>query len=643
MSPGSRKSKKLSTRAAKEQSKFSPKSTNLHANGGKSAPTCAFNPALGTIHTIEISTSAPVLTMQKNAQLIIDETEEQSLSSPGTIADYDSVSNNDSFSGESEDHKEKATTSTIASRSDSIPVPGSDADKRDKIRQKNERKHQRQKEKRAQELHMRCSGFLMSCKLKVLAQQLVAMGFSSERAAVALIANEGRMEESVAWLLQESEQISEHVKPNPEDRAHMKLDISEELAKIAGLEKKYKCSKQEVERAVVACEGDLVKAEDNLKAQKQELAAAAGNPKVEGACEPSGWNDKMGMNLGQNPMMRSHGKGAPSFNQQQQQQQIDERVLNYTKAAGTGAMFQESVDRNLQSLKTQQLPSWVRAQVAAAATIEKGWPSTSSGPSVSNPLRPTLQFPMASATSDSQHPIFNSEVKANIQAGSQRENFAMQRLPSMVNTKQSSTSTSIGVSPSTGWYLNGITNMEMMASNANVGHSLQNTGLSGSSPPQFYSRSHTQSFVSSPLDSISARQSGWNLTGNSVVSPFMSASLAAPASLGLFSGWGSLGSTNSVDWSSDSSFSQRDYSSIDWSLDLTQLRPSVSDTWSTMMMGEKARARSVMNGVFIPGLQDSSSLVAKASASAASREWTTPFAGKDLFGVPRRQFVAYPL
>lgn len=642
MSPGSKKSKKLSTRAAKEQAKVSAKSTNLHANGGKSAPTSAYNPALGTFHTIEISTSAPVLTMQKNAQLIIDETEEQSLSSPGTVADYDSVSNNDSFSGESEDHKEKATTSTIASHSDSIPVPGSDADKRDKIRQKNERKHQRQKEKRAQELHMRCTGYLMSCKLEALAQQLVAMGFSSQHAAVALIANEGRMEESVAWLLQESEQNSEHVKPNPEDRARMKLDISEELAKIAGLEKKYKCSKQEVERAVVACEGDLVKAEDNLKAQKQELVAAAGNPKVEGACEPTRWNDKMAVNSGQNPMMRSQGKGAPSFSNQQQQR-VDERNLNYTKAAGTGTMFQESVDRNLQSLRTQQLPNWVRAQVAAAAAIEKGWPSTSSSPSVSNPLRSTLQFPMPLATSDSQHLIINNEVKANIQAGSLREkNFAMQCLPSMVNTKRSSTSTSISVGRATGWYTNGISNMELMASSANdVGCNLQNTGLSGFSPPQFYPRSHSQSFISNSLDSASARQSGsWNLTGNSLVSPFTSASLAAPASLGLFSGWGSLGSTNSVDWSSDGSFPQRDYRSIDWSLDLTQLRPSVSDTWPTMMMGEKARARSVM---YFPGLQDSSSLVAKASSSAASREWTTPFAGKDLFGVPRRQFVASPL
>ncbi|KAK6144133.1 hypothetical protein DH2020_020953 [Rehmannia glutinosa] len=55
------------------------------------------------------------------------------------------------------------------------PVPGADNDKREKIRQKNE-KHQRQKERRAQELHERCSGYLMSRKLEALAQQIVAMG-----------------------------------------------------------------------------------------------------------------------------------------------------------------------------------------------------------------------------------------------------------------------------------------------------------------------------------------------------------------------------------------------------------------------------------------------------------------------------------
>ena len=43
-------------------------------------------------------------------------------------------------------------------------------------------------------------GYLMSTKLEALAQQLVAMEFSSECATNALILNEGRVEESVLWL-----------------------------------------------------------------------------------------------------------------------------------------------------------------------------------------------------------------------------------------------------------------------------------------------------------------------------------------------------------------------------------------------------------------------------------------------------------
>ena len=44
------------------------------------------------------------------------------------------------------------------------------------------------------------NGYQMSRKLEALAQQLVAMEFSSECATNALILNEGRVEESVLWL-----------------------------------------------------------------------------------------------------------------------------------------------------------------------------------------------------------------------------------------------------------------------------------------------------------------------------------------------------------------------------------------------------------------------------------------------------------
>ncbi|GJR46054.1 UBA-like protein [Tanacetum coccineum] len=64
------------------------------------------------------------------------------------------------------------------------------------------KRHQRQKERRAQELHERCSGYLMSRKLEGLAQQLVTIRFSYERATMAIILNEGKVEQSVAWLFE---------------------------------------------------------------------------------------------------------------------------------------------------------------------------------------------------------------------------------------------------------------------------------------------------------------------------------------------------------------------------------------------------------------------------------------------------------
>jgi len=93
-------------------------------------------------------------------------------------------------------HKEKSSKGLVQSES----VPGADNDKQEKIRQKNERKHQRQEDRRAQELHERCIGHLMSRKLETFSQQLIVMGFSYERATMALISNEGRVEESVEWL-----------------------------------------------------------------------------------------------------------------------------------------------------------------------------------------------------------------------------------------------------------------------------------------------------------------------------------------------------------------------------------------------------------------------------------------------------------
>ncbi|EPS73433.1 hypothetical protein M569_01332, partial [Genlisea aurea] len=230
------------------------------ANGGITSN--GYNPLSGTFHTFEsLSVSTPSSPNVNGRFRNIDDVDDHNGSSLGDGVECDTISNNGSWSGKSDDHKEKPFQ---PSTQESVPG-AADTEKREKMRLKNERKHQRQKERRAQELHERCSGYLMSRKLEALAQQLVAMGFSSERAMMALILNEGRVEESVSWLFDSGIEEKNSTEQNLVDSGeNLKIDISEELAKITDMEIKYKVSKQEVERAIVSCEGDIEKAEEML-------------------------------------------------------------------------------------------------------------------------------------------------------------------------------------------------------------------------------------------------------------------------------------------------------------------------------------------------------------------------------------------
>ncbi|KAJ0448468.1 putative UBA-like superfamily, Ubiquitin-associated domain-containing protein [Helianthus annuus] len=272
----SRSKSKDKKAAGKEPLKPSTKPTTSAIVGG-SAPASGYNPLLGTFHSLETAPVSSVPPVHANGRFRdIDDTDDPSGNS---VVEYDCVSNNGSWSGESEDPKDKPSQGPTSRQEASHGV---DSDKREKIRQKNEKKHQRQKERRAQELHERCCGYLMSRKLEALAQQLVAMGFSSERATMALILNEGRLEESVAWLFDVGEDSVNQKEPKSDHGGgggNLKVDISQELAQIADMEIKFKCSKQEVERAVVACEGDLDQAAEHLlKFQKQESNAPPPKP-----------------------------------------------------------------------------------------------------------------------------------------------------------------------------------------------------------------------------------------------------------------------------------------------------------------------------------------------------------------------------
>uniref|UniRef100_A0A5B7B965 UBA domain-containing protein n=1 Tax=Davidia involucrata TaxID=16924 RepID=A0A5B7B965_DAVIN len=639
MSPASKsksKSKdKSSARAAKEQQKASSKLSGS-TNTGNGSPASAYNPISGTFHTLDTAPVSSYPPLHNNGRFRnIEETDEHSGSSHGTAPEYDSLSNNGSCSGESEDHKEKTASTTPRQET----IPGSDNDKREKIRQKNERKHQRQRERRAQELHERCSGYLMSRKLEVLSQQLMAMGFSSERATLALMLNEGRVEESVSWLFEGSEETQ---KKDLGSEANLKIDISEEIARIKVMEVTYKCSKQEVERAVIACEGDLEKAEETLKAQKPE-------PPV----------TPLQLEETDNPKHPIRPKEKPTVSVTIQQRK-NERDPNYVRGATT---VPESGNRNLQSLKTNQ----------PKPLAEKRGPTMGSSSSVSYSMASPMQVAPSSAQMEVQHGVGGHEVRS-IQQGTVREPVIMMQRPQSINIKQNLVS-NVSASPpgAIGWYTNNALAVESMKSNGKLLHdqstgslgpgnlnsqhfylqtqSTRSTGRENLTSQQSYPQTrYTQHpYMSSSVDPAAARMGGsWSTMGASSPSPSPSPSLTVPSSLGLFSGWGStgsLGSNSQVDWSTGDQMSHCDYNSIDWTLESNSASSKRSglmlgQSSSGLMLGLSSMRMAGVNGIRITGLQDGG-VVTEATSSGGLREWTSPFAGKDIFSLPR-QFVTSP-
>ncbi|XP_059649279.1 uncharacterized protein LOC132295158 isoform X2 [Cornus florida] len=633
MSPASKsksKSKdKSSAKVAKEQQKASSKVSGSTSMGNGS-PASAYNPISGTFHTLDTAPMSSSPPLQSNGRFRNIETDEQSGSLHVTGPEYDSLSNNGSTSGESEDHKEK--TSNVTPRQEAIP--GSDNDKREKIRQKNERKHQRQREKRAQELHKRCSDYLMSRKLEVLSQQLVSMGFSSEQATLALILNEGKVEESVSWLFEGSEEAAQ--KKDPGSGADLKIDISEELAQITAMEMRYKCSKQEVERAVVSCEGDLKKAEEILKAQKAEPPIVP--LKLEETADP-----KDPVRSQQNPL------ASVTI-----QQRRNERDPNYARGAAT---LSESSNGNMQSLKTNKPKS----------LAEKRWPTTISSSSVSYSTALPIQVAPASAKTETQHIVGGHEGR-NTQQGVLRESVIMMQRPQSLNIKQNLGSSASCSPPGTsGLYVNNNVVSGSMRSNGKLLQeqrivslgpenmssehfhrqvpSIGNMGLENLSSQQIYPQNHyTQCrYMSGSVEPEATRLGGsWSSVGAS------SPSLTVPSSLGLFSGWGStgtLGSSSQVDWSAGDLMSHCDYNSIDWTLESNSAYSKQNGGLflgqsNGLMLGLSSMRIAGTNGICIAGLQDGG-MASETTSSAGLREWTSPFAGKDIFSVPR-QFVTSP-
>ncbi|GMG99968.1 hypothetical protein Nepgr_001808 [Nepenthes gracilis] len=652
------KSKTKDKRAGKEQNASSKASGTI--NAVSCIPASAYNPILGTFYTLDTSSTSSVPCLNANGRFRnIDESDDHSGSTPGSGVDYDSASNNDSRSVESEEHKEK--TPNVLPRQETIP--GTDNDKREKIRQKNEKKHQRQKERRAQELHERCSSYLMSRKLEALSQQLVGMGFSAERATAALILNEGRVEEAVAWLFDGGEDADKQADQNLDTGGNLKIDISAELAWISEMESRFQCSKQEVERAIVLCEGDLDKAEENLRAQKQDSPATL--LKSEETVDPSTTVSNVKISPAVNhSSVRPQPKPISTGTIQQRR---DEKDFNYTKTAITVGSAPKFVNKSVQPLtRIQPRLEWARQQQMGMAT-EKRWPGGGSSPSVSYSSVSPLQVPPPSAKTESCYVSVGGEYKALHQATVREPVVVMQR-PQSVNAKQAPVSSLLSSSPATGagWYSS---SSEIIKSNGLLPHipssrslSPNNLGLNNFYHQPHYQQQHQQFIMSggSSLDTTPLTSRGnpsWGKTGTS-------STLAAASSLGLFSGLGSTGSSGStspVDWNTGGSIPSCDYTNIDWSLDRSVLPTKPDGLWlglgsipksnhpspiydsNGLVMGVKPAMRppsSNGSAVSMAGLQDGRAATADTSA-AGSHEWTSPFEGKDLFSLPR-QFVSSP-
>ncbi|KAI4339116.1 hypothetical protein MLD38_024088 [Melastoma candidum] len=586
MSPAAKsKSKaKSSSRSAKEQKSASKVSAPTNGRTGISSSAC--NPVSSTFHVLEVSSPASSPPSQSNCQFqTMDDTDDHSSSPHGTLSEYDSVSNNGSCSGESEDSKDK-----VAGPNPKREIlPSVDNDKRGKIRLKNEKKHQRQKERRAQELHERCCGYLMSRKLEALSRQLVTMGFSSERATLALILNEGRLEDSISWLFDASEEaILKNSKLG--SKGSLKINISNELAQISELEIKYKCSKQEVERAIVASEGDLGKAEETLRSQKHDLQPLA--PEL--VAIPASQR-----------LVRVQDKSTPSSAGSQAR---SERDHDYLRAVPTR---QSGLEHGMSNLRLQ--PSQVNQHIEVG---KKRWPAVGLNSSPSPTIAMRSQVSPVPTRRETLHG--GAEDKTLLQPAAREQPLMMQHhshasVPrtNMVSTVSTSFAGSLWFYPSEG------PGMEMLRPNMKLLHAAQRlatVGQDNRSSEQIYHHPATyreSPTIASPFDSLAELGSTWTPMGR-VPSPTIT-SIPPQGS------WSKFGQSSSS-YMQNSSHSLGTFSN--WMPSASLSSPSVvRDDDSGLRLGVAANRMQL-------------------SGMSWAKEWTSPFAGKDIF-LPR-QFVTSP-
>nr|GMD24434.1 uncharacterized protein LOC109152383 [Ipomoea batatas] len=645
----SSKSKSKDKKIAKETPKASSKSSN-HANTGGGISTSGYNPLSRTFHKVDLAAVSSGAPLHASAHFRnIDETDDGSGYSFGTVSEHDSVSNNGSWSGEHE------TTSLLPPRQGTIP--SADNDKQEKIRQKNEKKHQRQKERRAQELHEKCSSYLMSRKLEGLAQQLVAMGFPLDRATMALILNEGRVEESVTWLFTEGEVAYKYKEHNLGSGGNLKIDISDELAHIVDLEIRYQCSNQEVERVLVACEGDFVKTEETLRSRKQKplmppTQEETGNP-------PTVGSSKLPLAAIQNFIVAPK-KVTSSTNPTQKR---DEKASNYSKVTTVASSSIDPGNKIAQSLKRAQPKKDLTKPPVVVVPADKRLPGAESNP----PASYSLTSPQPVKV-EAQYEAVGDALK-NLQLGSLREHVVPMQLPQPISAKQIptpsvSSSSSCPPGTSAGWFPNTVAPLDPSGLTPHV-LGPRNLNPNSVSKSELYSQLHYQQ--QQPQQCVSNTAfleplgTSWGNNLWNITTP-QSHSLAAAPPSGLYSAFSAnaqSSSSPSVGWKPYYSVPQINYNKIDWRLDL----PTPSDgIWSTMnflmqsnnprtydpftsALGGRAAAVgpvvSNRNGVSMLRSHDRGA--GTHTPAIVLHEWASPFEERDLFGLQLlRQFVSSP-
>uniref|UniRef100_A0A7N0SWI6 UBA domain-containing protein n=1 Tax=Kalanchoe fedtschenkoi TaxID=63787 RepID=A0A7N0SWI6_KALFE len=583
--------------AVKGQLKHSVKPA-LSTSGGNGTSSGVSSATIVTFHRPDNAVDGFSRAVAGGHPRAVDDCDAHSGSS-GTGPEYDSISNNGSYSGESEDMKEKTVSNIV------------DFEKREKIRLRNEKKHQRQRERRAQELHERCCSFLMSRKLESLSRQLVAMGFTSERATEALMMNDGKLEESVSWLL-EGNTVANKKDINLVGGCSLKIDITDELAQVAEMETRLNCSKKEVERAVVSSEGDLQKAEEIVRTQKQELLLSSSR------------SDETNNNNTAPPSGKSVVLDA-------MQQRKSERDLIHPNTVQVNATHLESVSKYQVLLRENRANGVSDGSWQPSVT---SLPTNTFAPAGSVFLRPTTNI--VDARRRESGPVAN-----NVQQTLVREPLVVMQRPQSISAKQVLQSTAVSTPGRvTGSYPVSTPGYEALISNGNgqPNQNLTSMGDRNVHPQQSHYRAD---YRQQDLSDASRMQLG-SFGSRHVMTP-SSPPLNARSSLGLFlhrgtgghSGASSHVDWNHVDWYTQGQMPLCDYTSIDWTMDLSPLSKSHSAQWVGLGLSSIWKNHST-NRDSLSGFSEG--LMAGRDVAVSSHEWTSPFGGKDIFCAPR-QFV----